>query len=95
MTDEKYIRIRIRELLYYYILCDLIGNKFDKETRDIAVHNYERQKEIEENTYKEFIRHLEMEYETKIEDISKFREDFIEYQIETNDILCDIIEDEL
>jgi len=83
IDNKEYIKLKIREILYYYILKDYDDLKSNIDN-----------KKIENKIYINFIRYLSKKYNIKkIIEINDFRDEIIYNEINVENILFDIIEE--
>ena len=84
IDNKEYIKLNIKESLYYYIIKDY------ENLKDIDLNKVERK------IYLDFIKYISKEYKIKlIKEINNFKEDLIYYEINKNNILLNIIEDNI
>ena len=84
IENKEYIKIRIKENLYFYYLKDKDLKFNDKNILS-----------LENKIYFKFLEYIEKEYKLKIKEINNLKEDIIYFEINNKNILLDIIEDNI
>jgi len=84
IENKEYIKIRIKENLYFYYLKDKDLKFNDKNILS-----------LENKIYFKFLEYIEKEYKLKIEEINNLKEDIIYFEINNKNILLDIIENNI
>ena len=86
IENKEYIKLKIKEKLFYYFISDVDLDKkriLDLKDRVVLINDI----------YLDFIKYMSDEYKVKkIIDINKFKEENIYYEIEENNILFNLIE---
>ena len=97
IENKEYIKINIKEKLYYYLILDFkdLVNKDLNNNKDLDLFDKKINK-LENKIFRNFINYLSKEYKiNKIKDLNNFKEEFIYYEINKNNILLDLIEEVL